>query len=136
MEEQTDSLEKHAKYIKSVIVPLKSIYHKLYEECAQMEKLYGYKKKKGGYTHHKKLNLINKRKRKKTIDDTGADLICGDPNVYLKDQFYLSDKSADVNFADFEKCKDDLDKFNEKKEKVERERKEMQMKMQVKEEQI
>jgi hypothetical protein len=83
-------------------------------------KQYGFKKKKGHYSHHKKLNLI-KRKRKKTTDDTGADLICGDPNMYLKDMYYLSDKSEDFKFDEIEKCKNDLAKFKEKKRKIEEE---------------
>lgn len=83
-------------------------------------KQYGFKKRKGHYSHHKKLNLI-KRKRKKTTDDTGADLICGDPNIYLKDMYYLSDKSEDFKFDEIEKCKNDLVKFNEKKRKIEEE---------------
>lgn len=55
-----------------------------------------------------------KRKRKKTLEENGAESICGDPNLYLKDMYYLSDKSADVSFENIEKCKTDLEKFKEK----------------------
>lgn len=65
-------------------------------------KLYGFKKKKSHYAHHKRLNSF-KQKRKKSFHEVGSDLICGDPNVYLKDAYEMSDKSEDVSFGDIEK---------------------------------
>jgi len=64
-------------------------------------KQYGNKRKKG-YSHHKKLKP-SKSGRKKTIDEAGAELICGNPNEYLKDMYYMSDHSEDVNWDEIEK---------------------------------
>lgn len=34
--------------------------------------------------------------------------------MYLKDQMYLTDQSADVNWEEIKKCKVDLEKYYEK----------------------
>lgn len=73
-------------------------------------------RRKKTYQHHKKLSLV-KRKRKKTIEEVGSEHICGDPNLYLKDMYYMSDQSADFSWLDVEKCKDDIEKFNDRKRK-------------------
>ena len=73
-------------------------------------------KRKKAYSNYKKITSI-KRKRKKTIDETGSELICGDPNIYLKDQMYLTDQSADVHWEEIRKCKVDLQKHYEKSNK-------------------
>jgi hypothetical protein len=50
-------------------------------------------------------------KRMKPAEETGAELIWGDPNWYFKDSYVFSDKSADVSFAEIDKWKEDLEKF-------------------------
>ena len=66
-------------------------------------------KRKKAYANYKKITSI-KRKRKRTINEAGSELICGDPNMYLKDQMYLTDQSADVNWEEIKECKVDLQK--------------------------
>lgn len=83
-------------------------------------KQYGNKRKKT-YSHLKLKAPGNKRKRKRTIDEIGADLICGDPNGYFKDSLYLSDNSDDVKWEEIDKCKGDLEKFYKQKIEYENE---------------
>ena len=113
IKEQEEYIQLQKEFIINTVKPYKVIHENLCEECGRLEKKHGFKKKRGNYSHHKK-NNIWKRKVKRNWVEVCADEIWGEPNNYLKDTPYMSDKSEDIDFEEIEKCKTDLKKFKEK----------------------
>ena len=106
--EQDEYLKNQRKFVTSVVLPVNNINDVLCEKLVRMEKEYGFRKKKGSYNH--KQNWKNRR-AKKAVPDDGVEEICGDPNTYLKDCPYMSDKSDDFDFEDIKKAKQALAEY-------------------------
>lgn len=79
-------------------------------------KQYGNRRK---HYNPKRIIFPKNKGRKKTLEDTGADSIWGDASNYYKDMYYLSDKSSDVKFEDITKCKHDIKRFLDRKQRIE-----------------
>lgn len=114
VKEQQDYIEYQKNFSASTVKPYKAIHERLIEKCGRLERAQGFKKKKGGYSHHKKIINGKRKIRRSHAAELGSDEICGDPNTYLKDTPYLSDKSEEINFEEIFKWKVDMEKFKEK----------------------